>query len=112
MDVICSNGTFSSDYLQWAIQHNVEIPLENSLYSIRDTIRTFNGLGIYLIEIINPIVEFQGITGMVQIEPNFSYKRFSTLSGEPLTIEEVLEQLKSIRLDIGLQLVSKDENEN
>lgn len=108
MNVICIDEYYSSKWLEWADLHNIEWPKKDVVYTIREAIRTFKGLGLTLEEIHNPDVEIQGATGKYWAEPNFKHTRFTDLQGNPLKINEVLESLKNIKLDIALQLVGED----
>jgi hypothetical protein len=112
IEIICVDSTFSKSTLDWYNKVGVEIPIKNTIYTIRHTEKTFNGLGLFLEELVNPIVPVKGVTGIIYKEVSFSYKRFTDLQGNLLVISEVLENIKSCRLDIGLELVSIEDDEN
>lgn len=111
MQLICINDTYTKGQLQFYETWNVQFPLKDKLYELREVVRTFNGTGLLVEEIVNPEVPIKGLTGIFYIEPNFSLKRFTTLDGEALIIEELLETMKSEKLYEGLELVTT-ESEN
>lgn len=91
METICCDDHFSKDILEWYNTMGIITPVKDKIYSIRGIERTFNGLGIFLNEIVNPVVPVRGVTGIIHKEVSFSHKRFTNLFGESLSISEVLE---------------------
>lgn len=96
MEIICINSKFSPEKLSFFKQFGVSLPEQDKIYNIRDIIRTLEGVGFLLEEIINPKVPInhpihQSVT---LVEPNFSEKRFRTLSGNIISKEEIRELLK------------------
>jgi hypothetical protein len=88
MDVICINDTYSDDWLLWALENNVKHPIKDKIYTMRDWKRHSNGgVGIYLNEINNPVVNDSFLFG-ISIEPSFNINRFRTLLNEPVKIEQ------------------------
>lgn len=110
MEVICIDEHYSKKWFEWANLHNVEWPKKDTVYTIRQAVRTFKGLGLTLEEIHNPDVEVQGATGKYWAEPNFKHTRFTNLQGEPLEISEILETLKNVKLNVGLELVTENKS--
>lgn len=85
MEIICINDKFSAE--QIAVIPNR--PVEGNIYTWRARRKTREGkIGIMLHEIINP--EIPGVAGMM-FEPAFNVKRFTTLSGEVVTMAMVRE---------------------
>ena len=74
-------------------RYGVQVPVENSIYNVRDVIKPSGkaGVGILLEEIVNPAIPLNHpIMGTVtHHEPNWAITRFSTLSGEPLSREDI-----------------------
>lgn len=103
MEIICTNGKFSADILEFYKIHGVSVPVEDSLYNIRKVVRNSNGqIGLLLEEIINPEIPIKhAILGIGKMEPNFNVNRFSHLNGLIITNEE----LKLIKQN---QTVDKD----
>lgn len=113
MIVICISEKYENpkNWKQWAIENNIDWPKLDSIYTIRGTERTFKGLGLWLEELINPEIKVEGLSGIMYKEPSFSHKRFASLQGEPLTIGDILENLKAEKLNTGLELVTIGEDD-
>ena len=90
-EIICINDSYAEKVLvRWA-EHGVKHPVEGSIYTLREIIRhsshqNKNMVGIRVNEINNPTVPVDRPFPM-DIEPTFSIKRFTTLLGEPLSLE-------------------------
>lgn len=90
MEIICINDVFSIDQKR----DFPNLPVEGSIYTVRDVVRSQVGTGLLLNEIENPKVGWTMRNGMkFTFEPNFSINRFTTLLGEPLTREVVDEKI-------------------
>lgn len=96
-EIICTDGKFPPDFIEFYAQYGVVTPSEGTLYSVREVIRHGMGvnagqLGLLLNELKNPPVpiEVQPL-GKTKREPTWSIKRFSHLDGSALTAEEVKE---------------------
>jgi hypothetical protein len=84
MDIICINDNFTPE--QMADIPNR--PQEGQIYTIRDVVKSQNGVGLLLNEVQNPHNGWTIRNGMkFTFEPNFSQTRFTTLLGESLTEE-------------------------
>lgn len=108
MEIVCINAKFTPKQLELFRYYDIKIPETEVVYSIRDLIRTFNGSGILLKQIVNPEIPMK--PGFY-FEPNWALWRFTTLLGESLTISDILESLKSEKLNEGLELVTIEESE-
>lgn len=108
MDVICINDKFSQQILEFYKLHDITTPKKDVVYQIREIIKTMNGSGLLLEEIHNKNVPIKGYTGIFWIEPNWALPRFVDINGNDLVLNEILESIKSIKLDVGLQLVGDD----
>lgn len=95
MDVICINGTFRPDNLEFYRKHGVLTPIKDKIYTIRRKLWNGGKLGVYLNELKNPEIPIQSIIsdkGYKMMEPNWNIDRFRTLQGEVIT-EEMLENI-------------------
>jgi hypothetical protein len=99
MEVLCVDGKFSLDQLQFYAKHGVATPQAEKLYSIRSVIKNSNGqVGVLLEELKNPPIPFKHpILGITQNEPNWALTRFRKLDGSPVSKEEVEESVKVSR---------------
>jgi len=96
MDVICIDGKFSSEQLEFYSRHGVVFPEQESFYTIRDVIINSNGkTGILLEEIVNPKVPIEHplLGQVVMMEINWDVKRFRNLDQSELNISEIKKQL-------------------
>lgn len=99
MEIICIDGHFSSEQLDFYNVHGVIVPKKDDLYNIRDVIKNSDGsVGLLLEELINPLIPIRHkILGISKMEPNWNINRFRKLSGEDVLYEEVKELLKNIK---------------
>lgn len=90
MEVVCVNSNFPPEWLKIYNENGVRIPVLNNIYNIRDIITHTTGeKGILLKEIINPPIEINHpILGKIFREVTWNIKRFTTLLGEPISLEE------------------------
>ncbi len=82
-EIICIDGTFTPDVLEFYRIHGIITPVKDKIYTIRETTRhTTGAIGILLTEIINPEVPIKHpILGTIMMEPTWARKRFATLQG-------------------------------
>lgn len=86
MDIICIDDNFTPE--QMAIIPNR--PIRDKIYSIRDVVKSANGIGLLLNEIQNPHNGWTERAGMkFTFEPNFSIRRFASLDGSPVSYEMI-----------------------
>ena len=86
MDIICIDDNFTPE--QMAIIPSR--PTKDTIYSIRDVVKSANGTGLLLNEIRNPHNGWTERNGMrFTFEPNFSIRRFASLDGSPVNYEMV-----------------------
>jgi hypothetical protein len=91
MDIICIDDNFTPE--QMADIPNR--PIKDKLYSIRDVVKSANGIGLLLNEIENPHNGWTVRNGMkFTFEPNFSIRRFADLQHMPLNYEMIKEVTK------------------
>ncbi len=91
MDIICIDDNFTPE--QMADIPNR--PIKDKLYSVRDIVKSANGIGLLLNEIENPKTGWTMRQGMkFTFEPNFNISRFANLQHLPLTYEMVKESTK------------------
>lgn len=101
MDVICIDDIFSTDCLKFYSLHGVVTPVKDTMYTIRGIDSVRGTTGLYLEEIVNPKVPIQSpafaMTGSIlNREPSFHIKRFSTLGGEKINEEELKQILEDV----------------
>ncbi len=93
MDIICINDNFTPEQM-------AEIPnrpVRDKMYTIRDIVKSANGIGLLLNEIHNPQNGWVVRDGMkFTFEPNFNMNRFSDLEGRPLNYETI-KQVEKVR---------------
>jgi hypothetical protein len=99
-DVICINGSFPPDYVEFYQKHGVVTPEQGKLYTVREVInhasKTAGGdtVGILLEEIVNPPVPIQTAILSGNREPSWAISRFRNLDGTELEADEVREMVK------------------
>ena len=82
-EVICINDSFHPESKR-LIPHR---PIKNEIYNIRDATTLPNGVkAVWLEEIVNP--ELPHPSGLGTYELSFDAKRFTTLLGHPVNIEQ------------------------
>ena len=88
MDIICIDDHFTPEQM-------AEIPnrpIKDKMYTIRDLVKSANGIGLLLNEIQNPQNGWTMRNGMkFTFETNFNIRRFANLQNQPLTYEMVRE---------------------
>lgn len=88
-DLVCINDKFPSHTLEFYKQYGVSIPRNGKIYQIRGIEHVRGKVGVFLREIQNPNVPIQSIlSGTIWKEPSFNSSRFTTLLGEPISLEE------------------------
>lgn len=109
IEVLCRDGKFPPDYLEFYKLHDVVVPKEGSMYTPRTITRNSEGnWEILLVEILNPEVSIKHpILGIAMKEPAWNLKRFCNLDQSEITEEQV----KMIKEEEKNQenLVKKDE---
>lgn len=96
-EIICVNGVFSPEQLEFWLKYKVIHPLQDGLYTIRELIyRNSEGnSGFLLNEINNPKIPIKHpILGVTMIEPYWDIKRFRRLDGTSFSKEDVKEMDK------------------
>lgn len=97
-EVICINGTFPADVLEFYAVHGVQIPEKDKIYTVRNVIRHTNfKTGFLLNEIQNPEVPISTAFGLISREPTFDIKRFTTLLGDVLEEKELLQEFETVK---------------
>lgn len=93
MEIVCVNSTYSAEQIMLFKKYSIQIPELNGVYTIRELIKPSGkeGIGVLLEEIVNPKIPLKHpILGRyVLMEINWNINRFSTLSGEPLSREDI-----------------------
>lgn len=101
MEVICVDGSFPADYLEFYKEHGIITPKEGSLYGIREVVKNMGkmdstaNVGFLLEELVNPkIPQMHSVLGVggVTIEPNWAVRRFRNLDMSEISMEQVREQ--------------------
>ena len=59
VEIICINDKFSKNQLEFFNRFSIEIPIKDTLYTIREIVPTANGKGLLLEQLVNP--EYWGI---------------------------------------------------
>lgn len=98
-EIMCIDGKFPAEQLEYYAKTGVTVPLQDQIYTIRDIIfNAVNGKGLRLQEIVNPTIPIQHpILGLVQLEPNWAIRRFTTLLGESITDDMLREWQKEMK---------------
>ncbi len=98
-EVLCINGTFAADVLEFYAVHRVQIPEKDKIYTVRNVIRHTNfKTGFLLNEIQNPEVPIGTAFGLISREPTFDIKRFTTLLGDQLEEKELIKEFAEVTL--------------
>lgn len=98
-EVLCINGTFAADVLEFYAVHGVQIPEKDKIYTVRNVIRHTNfKTGFLLNEIQNPEVPIGTAFGLISREPTFDIKRFTTLLGDQLEEKELIKEFAEVTL--------------
>jgi len=88
MDIFCVNDNFTPE--QMADIPNR--PIKDKMYTIRDVVKSANGVGLLLNEVHNPKNGWVVRDGMkFTFEPNFNINRFSDIHGGLLSYDMVRE---------------------
>jgi hypothetical protein len=91
MDIICIDDHFTPEQ----IAEIPNRPIKDKLYSVRDVVKSANGVGLLLNEIENPHTGWTVRNGMkFTFEPNFNIRRFADLNHMPLSYEMVKDVVK------------------
>lgn len=92
--MICIDGKFEQDVLDFYKEHGVEPPVEGEEYTIREELRHSNGkIGYRLVEIINPQVPINhSVLGLIMYEPSFHSERFAEFDLEKIYEDEQIEE--------------------
>lgn len=101
MEVLCHNGKFSPQVLEFYKLNGISYPIEGRIYGVREVRREYgkvdneDNIGILLDEIVNPKVDaYHPVLGTIKIEPSFSIRRFSNLHSDMLTKESLKDIIK------------------
>lgn len=98
-DKIFVDDKFPPEYMEAFIKYGVKIPQLNQLYTFRAIIKTTQGVGVLLNEIINeptPIIHpFGRIEGKAEVSWNI--KRFRNLDYSEITDEEIRETKEELK---------------
>jgi len=112
--VLCCNDIFLPEFIELYEKFGVVTPKEGKLYTFRKIIKTLNGTGVLLNELLNPDVPIihpiGKTTGMA--EPSFSIKRFVNLDQSEITEEEVREAIRQNKQEKVLVKPIKKENDD
>lgn len=99
-DKIFVDDVFPDEYIKAFDKYGVKRPILNQLYTFRAVIKTTQGVGVLLNEIVNeptPIIHpFGGIEGTVEVSWNI--KRFRNLDNSTITEEEILQIKKELQI--------------
>ena len=92
-DIICVNDTYLPEVLAFYNKHGVTIPKKDKIYTIRQVRNERGTIGFLLNEIINPEVPIKSMIGGARmIEPSFKHSRFTTLLGDKIELENLIEE--------------------
>lgn len=97
MEVLCIDGAFPPDFVEFYRAYGVVTPVEGKVYNVRDVITHTVGagsgqIGLLLEELKNPPVPIEvPPLGKTEREPTWNVKRFVHLDRSPITAEEVKE---------------------
>lgn len=92
MEVICINGKFSQEQIDFWVLHGVRWPEESKIYHICDWVKHSTGeVSVYLSELDdNPLVPIiHPILGVQMMCVGFAPKRFTTLLGGTVEMEQI-----------------------
>jgi len=99
-EIICVDGKFNTEALNFYSQHGVVTPKEGKLYNPRSVNKNSNGeWEILLVELINPEVPIKHpILGVAYKEPAWRLSRFAKIDGTQISIEEAIKIKKDLKL--------------
>ena len=93
MDILCINDNFTPEQMTTIPNR----PTKGTMYTIRDIVKSANGIGLLLNEIHNPNNGWVVRDGMkFTFEPNFNINRFSDLQERPLNYE-MIKQVETVK---------------
>lgn len=90
MEVICIDDRFSIEARKIYKEYKVVTPMENMFYSVRKVVKTRNGIGLLLNELVNPSIwiEGEGENAMFG-EPNWGLFRFRNIDNSEVTYDQL-----------------------
>jgi len=100
MEMVCIDGKFSAEFLDFYAKYGVSVPVEGKLYNPRSVNKNSNGeWEILLVEIVNPQVPIKHpILGIAHKEPAWRLSRFAKLDGSQISTEEAIMLKKEFKL--------------
>ncbi len=98
MEVICINDKYPAETLDFWTDFGISHPIEDKMYTIRESLRHFDGsIGVRVEEIVNPTAPIKHpVLGPILYEPTFALNRFAKLNGDLLQKEDVEEYLSQV----------------
>lgn len=94
MDLICVNDLFSAEARQVYEKYGVVTPQEGVLYSVRRVVKTRNGIGLLLNELVNPFIYIGGEgENAMYGEPNWGLFRFKNIDNTEVTYDQLIQTL-------------------
>lgn len=97
MEIICVNDLFTVEQKEIWEKYSIQTPKEGKLYTIRDVIKSQQGTGYLLNEIVNPTIPTNGTHPLgveANFEPNWGSFRFRNLDMSPVEREQEREVLE------------------
>jgi hypothetical protein len=96
--LICIDANFPAEWLEIYKKSDVQIPVVDTIYTVREIITHTTGkIGVLLNEIVNPPIEINHpVLGKSYREVTWNLERFRTLMGHPPKKEEIQEFIKEI----------------
>lgn len=95
--IICIDDKFPQEFIELYEKFNVVTPKEGKLYTIRKVIKTLNGVGVLLNELLNPDVPIIHPMGRTKgtAEPSWNIHRFCNLDQTAISEEESKELMRN-----------------
>lgn len=112
--VLCCDDKFPPEFIELYKKYGVVTPKEGKLYTFRKIIKTLNGTGVLLNELLNPDVPIIHPMGKTTgtAEPSWSIKRFVNLDQSEITEKEVREAIRQNKQErVLVKPIKKDNNE-
>lgn len=89
MEVVFIDDKFSADYLKFYGEHGVVIPTLNQIYSIREVRYDMGKQGLLLEGLNNPKIPNNVGYKVLNLEPSWNIRRFTTLLGDKIEQLEI-----------------------
>lgn len=89
-DLICIDDTFSTEAREVYEKYKIVTPYLGCIYSVRKIVKTRNGIGLLLNELVNPSIWIEGEgENAMYAEPNWGLFRFKNIDNTEITYDQL-----------------------